>query len=82
MEASKDLDQVQNRTQKFKNSREMRSELIGRCASALQRTNFGAILEEEEGGERIELGDKVGVAGQTETNFAASAGQKDKDPRL
>ena len=73
VEASKDSDQAQCRTQKFENSREIRSELIGRRAPALQRTNFGAILEEE-GGERIELGDKVGVAGQTETNFAASAG--------
>ena len=74
VEASKDSDQAQCRTQKFENSREIRSELMGRCAPALQRTNFGAILEEEEGGERIELGDKVGVAGQTETNFAVSAG--------
>ena len=59
---------------KFKKLREMRSELIGKYATTLQRTNFGAILEEEEGGERIDLGDKVGMAGQTETNFAASVG--------
>ena len=39
---------------------EMQSELIGKCAPALRRTNFGAILEEEEGGERIDRGIKLG----------------------
>jgi len=32
----------------------------GRRAPVLQRTNFGAILEEEEGGETIDLGIKLG----------------------
>jgi hypothetical protein len=48
--------------------KEMRSELMERWTPALQRTNFGAILEEG-GGEWV--GIKLGTASQTGTNFTA-----------
>lgn len=43
-----------------KNLKKMRLEPIIRWAPVLERTNLGAILKEERGGE-----DKVGTAGQT-----------------
>ena len=83
VEASKDLYQVQVAQRRYsKFLREVRSELIGRCASAVQTYEGRGHLEEEKGRERIGLGGKVGLAGQTETNFVASAVQKDKEPRL